>query len=67
MCKRDCAHKNYSCFKIDRTKSVLRMAASTAVLSDSLNFGTHYKTAWFFTNSLNYTFEGIQENYFVRM
>ena len=65
--KCDCAYKRYSCFKIGKTKSVLRMAASTAMLSSSSNFGPHYKTTWFFTDSLNYTFEGIQRTYFVTL
>ncbi|KAF3953027.1 hypothetical protein CMV_021481 [Castanea mollissima] len=43
------------------------MAASITVLSGSSNFGPHNKTARFFTDSLNYTFEGIQGNYFVRL
>ncbi|KAF3961006.1 hypothetical protein CMV_014330 [Castanea mollissima] len=40
------------------------IAASSA---ESSNFGPLYKTARFFTDSLNYTFEGIRGNYFVRL
>ena len=49
------------------TLSSPSIAASTAELSDSSNFGPLYKTARFFTDSLNYTFEGIQGNCFVRL
>ncbi|KAL4627771.1 hypothetical protein ACB092_05G190000 [Castanea dentata] len=49
------------------TLSSPSIAASTAALSDSSNFGPLYKTARFFTDSLNYTFKGIQGNYFVRL
>ena len=49
------------------TLSSPSIAASTAALSDSSNFGPLYRTARFFTDSLSYTFEGIQGNYFVRL
>lgn len=45
------------------TVSSSGIAAST----DSSIFGPLYKTARFFTEGLNYTFEGIQGNYFVRL
>ena len=43
------------------TVSSSGIAAST----DSSIFGPLYKTARFFTDGLNYTFEGIQGNYFL--
>lgn len=43
------------------------IGASTAALSSSSIFEPLYKTARFFTDGLNYTFEGIQGNYFVRL
>ncbi|BFG28217.1 hypothetical protein CerSpe_144910 [Prunus speciosa] len=49
------------------TLSSSGIAASTATLSDDSTYGPLYKTARVFTNGLNYSFQGIKGNYFVRL
>ncbi|XP_057971930.1 probable receptor-like protein kinase At1g30570 isoform X2 [Malania oleifera] len=43
------------------------VAASTTALSGDSIFAPLYSTAQFFTDSMNYTFEGVQGNYFLRL
>ncbi|KAH7545498.1 hypothetical protein FEM48_Zijuj01G0100200 [Ziziphus jujuba var. spinosa] len=49
------------------TLSSSGIAASTDTLSGKSDFDSLYKTARIFTEGLNYTFQGIQGDYFVRL